>query len=66
MISLLVSPSSPAELKLVVALLKKMNVSVKSLSDEDKEDMGLSMLMRQAAAAPKVSREDVMRELGRS
>ena len=62
--SLLISPSSPAELKLLTALLKKMNIATKVLSDEEKEDLGLGMLMRQAAEAPKVSRAVVMRKLG--
>ncbi len=65
MTSLLVSPSSPAELKLVTALLKKMNTATKTLSDEEKEDLGLAMLLREAADAPKVSRAAVMRKLGR-
>ena len=66
MTSLLVSPASPAELKLVTALLKKMNIATKTLSDEEKEDLGLAILLREAAAAPKVSRAAVMRKLGRA
>ena len=62
--SLLITPASAADLKLVAALLKKMNIAAKVLSDEEKEDLGLVMLMRQAANAPKVSREAVMRKLG--
>jgi len=61
--SLLVSPSSLAELKLVLAVLKKMDIATKVLSEEEKEDLGLSLLMRQAANEPKVSRADVMRKL---
>ncbi len=64
MTSLVISPTSPAELKLITTLLKKMNIPVKALSDEEKEDLGLATLMRQAAGAPKVSREAVMRKLG--
>lgn len=61
--SLLVSPSSAAELKLVLALLKKMDIATKILSDEEKEDLGLSLLIRQGVGGPKVSREAVMRKL---
>lgn len=64
--SLLISPASPADLKLVTALLKKMNIAARVLSDEEKEDAGLGLLMRQAAGAPKVSRTAVMRQLGRA
>ena len=66
MTSLLISPSSPAELKLIAALLKKMNIATKMLSDEEKEDLGLGMLLREAADAPKVSRAAVMRKLGQA
>ena len=66
MTSLLVSPASPAELKLVTALLKKMNIATKALSDEEKEDLGLGMLLREAADAPKASRAAVMRKLGQA
>ncbi|RZK15917.1 MAG: hypothetical protein EOO56_21735 [Hymenobacter sp.] len=66
MTSLLISPASSAELKLVTALLKKMNIATKTLSDEEKEDLGLGMLLREAADAPKASRAAVMRKLGRA
>lgn len=56
--SLLITPSSTADLKLLTALLQKMNIAAKVLSDEEKENLGLAMLMRQAA------REAVMRKLG--
>ncbi|HET9503828.1 MAG TPA: hypothetical protein VFO93_09815 [Hymenobacter sp.] len=42
-----------------------MNTATKTLSDEEKEDLGLAMLLREAADAPKVSRAAVMRKLGR-
>jgi hypothetical protein len=63
--SLLVTPSSAADLKLLTALLKKMNVAVKLISDEEKEDLGMGLLMKEAKGSPKVSRESVMRQLGR-
>lgn len=64
--SLLITPASAADLKLVTALLKKMNIAAKVLSDEEKEDLGLALLMREAAGAPPVSRAAVMRKLGQA
>jgi len=69
--SLLISHASPADLKLVAALLKKMNIAARIVpdeksKDEEKEDAGLKLLMRQAAGAPRVSRSTVMRKLGRA
>ncbi len=65
MTSLLISPASPAELELVTALLKKMNISALPLSDDDKEDFGLSLMIKEAMNDPEfVSREEIMRQLG--
>ena len=65
MTSLLVSPTSSAELKLLTALLKQMNIAAKVLTDDEKEDLGLGLLIKQAAGAPRVTREAVMQKLGR-
>ena len=65
MTSLLVSPNSPAELKLLTALLKQMNIAAKVLTDDEKEDMGLGLLIKQAAGASKVTRQAVMQKLRR-
>ena len=64
MTSLIVSPSTLAELDLLTALLAKMNIAAKPLTDEDKEDLGLSMLIWQAADDPEVPRAEIMRKLG--
>ena len=63
--SLLITPTSEAEFSLLVALLEKMNVAAQVLSEEDREDAGLGLLMREAQGSPPVSREAIMRELGR-
>ena len=64
MTSLLITPESPADMKLVTALLKKMNIATKVLSDEEKEDLGLGFMIMQALNDPYVSEEEVMRKLG--
>ena len=63
--SLLITPSSSEELALLKALLKKMSIEAKVLSDEEKEDLGLGLMMREAKNSPRVSRDSVMRKLGR-
>ena len=63
--SLLITPASEADFRLSVALLEKMNVAAEVLSEEDREDAGLGLLMREAQGSPLVSRATVTRELGR-
>ena len=63
--SLLVTPSSNEDLALLTALLKKMSIEARVLSDEEKEDLGLGLMMREAKNSPRVSRDAVMRKLGR-
>ena len=63
--SLLITPASDEELALLTALLKKMSLAAKVLSEEEKEDLGLALMMREAKSSPRVSRESVMRKLGR-
>jgi len=42
----------------------KENEKLKSLSEEDREDIGLLLLMQQSDRTDIVSREEVMNELG--
>lgn len=63
--SLLVKPKDEAELKLISDLLKKMRISNKLLSQEEQEDLGLTMLLKQTDRTQKVPREDVLAKLGR-
>jgi len=64
--SLLITPSSSEDLALLRALLKKMSIEAKVLSDEEKEDLGLALMMREAKNSPRVSRSSVMQKLGRA
>ena len=64
--SLLITPASTAELQLLRDLLKQMRIKTKVLTDEEKEDLGLALMMREAKDSPRVSRESVMRKLGRT
>ena len=51
---------------MLTALFKKMSIAARVLSDEEKEDLGLGLMMREAEKSPRVSRESVMRKLGRA
>ncbi|WP_073108989.1 hypothetical protein [Hymenobacter daecheongensis] len=62
--SLLITPASESELQLLTAMLKKMNIVAKVLSEDEKEDLGMGLLMKEAQGSPKVLRESVMRKLG--
>ena len=63
MTTLLVAPKSHSELKFIEEFLRKIGVASKELSNEEKEDMGLSILMKQADRSRKVSRETIMKKL---
>ena len=61
--SIVISPKSRSKLKFVFELLSKLKISSKVLSEEDKEDIGLSVLMKQVDRKRKVSRDMVLRNL---
>ena len=61
--TLIVTVKDKHEMQLVSDMLKKMRIEAKKLSDEDREDIGLSKLMKQANRSEKVSRDQVMKSL---
>ncbi len=61
--AILIQPKNKSEFKFLAAMLKKLNVNIKTLNIEDKEDLGLIELMKQADRSQKVTREDVMAKL---
>jgi len=63
--SLLVLPKNNDELTLITSLLERMKIKTKVLTDEQKEDLGLIHLMKQADRTDKVSRSEVMAKLGK-
>jgi len=52
-------------MQLVSEVLKKMRIASKVLSEEEQEDIGLVMLIKQADRSEKISRSKVMAKLGR-
>jgi len=61
--TLIVTVKDKQELKFVSDMLKKMRIDAKILSEEEREDMGLVKLMKQADRSEKVSRDQVMKTL---
>lgn len=63
MSSIVVSPKSPEELQFLSELLKKLGVDSKVISDEETEDLGLSILMKETNRSEVVSEEEIMAKL---
>jgi hypothetical protein len=61
--TLIVTVKDKQEMKFVSDMLKKMQINAKRLSEEEREDMGLAKLMKQANRSEKVSRDQVMKTL---
>lgn len=61
--TMVVSLKNKTDLQLIAGLLKKMNIEAKILTEEEREDIGLSKLLRQVNRAETVSEEVVMKKL---
>lgn len=61
--NILINPKDKAELELLTQLLGRMNVASKILSEEDQEDLGLAILMKEPNRRQKVSKETIMETL---
>jgi hypothetical protein len=61
--ALLVRSDNREEMKFIADLLKKLGVSTMELSDEDVEDYGMSILLKDVDRSKKVSREIIMKKL---
>lgn len=66
MSSIVVNPKSLEEFKFVTELLKKLNIEAKILSDDQTEDLGLSLLMNDVDKSELASLEEIMAKLKRS
>lgn len=61
--SILINPKDEKELLFISQLLNKMGVENKVLSVEEKEDLGLSIMMREADRKSVVAEEEVIYKL---
>lgn len=64
--SLLITPKDGAELELLSALLARLNIPTTVIAEDDKEDIGLGILLQEANRSEHVSRESIFKALGRS
>ncbi|MFY0654213.1 MAG: hypothetical protein JXQ96_19405 [Cyclobacteriaceae bacterium] len=63
MSSIVVNPKNAAELKFVTELLQKLGVRSKVLSDEEQEDLGLSILMQDVDRSETVPESEIFGKL---
>lgn len=61
--SILINPKDEEEFELISNLLIKMNIPANVLSNEEKEDLGLGILMKEADRTQKVSRESILEKI---
>jgi hypothetical protein len=61
--SIVINPKTKDEAKLITDLLHKMNIQLRIITEEDKEDLGLLSMMKEVDRTDKVSYEEVMRKL---
>lgn len=59
MSSILVNPKDEKELRLISDLLSKMGVENTVLTDTQKEDLGLSMMMKEADLSDVVNEDEI-------
>jgi NADPH:quinone reductase-like Zn-dependent oxidoreductase len=63
MSTIVVNPKDKNEFLFVTQLLEKLGIDVKILSDEDKEDIALSLMMAEVDQEDRVSEEEVLKKL---
>ncbi|MEZ4904328.1 MAG: hypothetical protein R2822_22550 [Spirosomataceae bacterium] len=57
------NPRNKTEQKLLADLLTKMKVKVSVLTDDDKESLGMAVLLKEADRSKKVTKEAVLQKL---
>ena len=63
--TLILNSKSSSDLKLLADLAKKLGISVKHLTDEEIEDMGMLKFLAEVDRDEVVSRDSVMAKLGK-
>lgn len=61
--AIVVNPKDEQEFAFVTELLEKLGVDAKFISEEDIEDIGLSLLLRQADRTDLVSEDEIRSKL---
>ena len=60
---IVINPKNKSEMKFVADLLSKLGITSHVLTEDEVEDFGLSLMMKNVDRSKKVSRETVMRKL---
>ena len=63
MSSIVVSPKSQKELQFISELLSKLGVRSKVLSDEELEDLGLAVMMKDVDRSEVIGEDEIMQKL---
>ena len=63
MTSILITPKTKSELELLSRLLKKLKIAAFYFYDEEKEDIGLRILMQEADRTKTTNKSKIMRNL---
>ncbi|MDH5475601.1 MAG: hypothetical protein OEX22_07935 [Cyclobacteriaceae bacterium] len=63
MSSIVISPKNQQELQFISKLLQKLGVNSKVLSNEDTEDLGLSLLMKEADRSDFTTEDEIISKL---
>lgn len=58
--SILINPKDERELQFISELLSKLGVDNKVLSDEEKEDLGLSIMMKESDRTSVVAEDEIV------
>ena len=61
--AVIVTPKDRAEMEFIHGLLRKLGIGSRLMTDEEMEDIGLGIMMKEADRSKKVSREAVMNKL---
>ena len=61
--SIVITPRNKSEFEFVSNLVKKLGLAAKTLSIEEKEDIGLGMLIREVDRNSKVKKSTILKNL---
>jgi len=61
--SIVITPKSRTEFEFVLNLVKKLGLTSKTLSIEEKEDLGLGLMMKDVDRKAKVKKSTILKKL---
>ena len=61
--TIIIQPKSKKELEFVAEMLKRLNIKIKILSQEEKEDYGLNIAIDEGLQTKSVSKDSVLNHL---